>query len=470
MLKEFLELTYAELETLNLDAKSRNLSDISDEDCEQYYVELLRKENRIKAVTVLFSDIEGKLHMLDYDKKYLLSAYDSLTFDGSSVRGFSKVSESDLRLLVDWRSFRWVPSDVFSAGKVFVFGIVANRDGTIHSSDFRGRLKKYLQELREKSNYSVNISVECEGFLFNGRNAEQVFNSRSGFSLVSLGGYYSSLPNDPLRIFIDRFAEAQRAMGFENEKDHPEVAPSQFELNYKHTDALIAADQVMLYKLLARQIAYNMEKTASFLPKPIAGINGSGMHVNLSVWNNDQNLFYDQNTGGMSEFSLKFISNLLHLAEELCLILNPSVNAYRRLDPNFEAPNQIKVSANDRTSMIRIPWSTKKSARIEIRSVAPDINPYLAFYSILKAGLDSQNRTTDVTVDRYLPTNIYEAIDKFERSKFLSEVLGCETACKYKDRKIMAANRCPKELGTIVKTEEVIFHHEVTNQYIWSRF
>ncbi|MCS6893693.1 MAG: glutamine synthetase family protein [Deltaproteobacteria bacterium] len=469
-LRSFLELPYSELEELNLEAKSRQLSLTSDYDVEQYYKEILAKENRLKAVTVLFSDIEGKLHMLDYDKKYLLSSYDSLTFDGSSVRGFAKVSESDLRLLIDWRSLRWVPSDVFSGGKVFVFGIVANRDGTIHPSDFRGRLKMYLDELSRTSQYSVNIAVECEGFLFNGQNAEQTFNSRDGFILASLGGYYSSLPNDPLRIFIDRFAEAQRALGFENEKDHPEVAPSQFELNYKHTDALVAADQVMLYKLLARQIAYNMEKTASFLPKPISGVNGSGMHVNLSIWQNDKNLFFDQTTQAMSEFANKFIKNVLFLAEDLCLVLNPSVNAYRRLDPNFEAPNQIKVSANDRTSMIRIPWSTSRSARIEIRSVAPDINPYLAFYCILKAGLESRHEIVEASEHRFLPSNIYDAIQKFEQSTFIGEIIGQETAKKYKDRKVMSANRCPKELGTIVKTEEVIFHHEVTNQYIWSRF
>jgi glutamine synthetase len=472
-LKNFLELTYEELEIRNLEAKERQLKG---EDCEGIYLEALAKEKTLKAVTVLFSDLEGKLHMLDYDKKFLLKSYDNLTFDGSSVRGFSQVSESDLRLSIDWSSLRWMPSDVFGPGKVFVFGLIKDRDGKIYPSDFRGILKGYLESLKKDKGYTVNIAVECEGFLFKGRNAEQNFNSRDGFSLVSSGGYYSSLPNDPLRIFIDRFAEAQRALGFENEKDHPEVAPSQFELNYSYTDALVAADQVMLYKLIARQVAANLDMTASFLPKPIAGINGSGMHTNMSISKGGKNLFYDASgEDSLSAFAWDFVDRILNSANDICLTLNPSVNAYRRLDPAYEAPNQIKSSAVDRTSMVRIPLGNEKSARIEVRTVAPDINPYLGFYTLIRTGLDgpmtevitSESRRTRT---RFLPSNINDAIRLMKQSEFLTELLGEQTKEKYLNRKIASADRCPRELGDMVKTEEILFHHEVTNQYIWSRF
>jgi glutamine synthetase len=157
----------------------------------------------------------------------------------------------------------------------------------------RGRLKALTEELYTKQGIETNISVECEGFLFEGINAEQTFSSRDGFKIVSSGGYYNSLPKDKLKLFIDALAEAQRALGFENEKDHPEVAPSQFELNYSYCDALVAADLLQLYKLVARQVAANMGCTACFLPKPIAGINGSGLHTNMSLAKKGKNIFFD---------------------------------------------------------------------------------------------------------------------------------------------------------------------------------
>jgi glutamine synthetase len=307
-LRNFLEIPYDELEQLNLEAKDRVAKRSSEEELREHYLRYLHEEKRIKAVTVCFTDIEGRLHMLDYDKKFLLKSYDNLTFDGSSIRGFSVVKESDLRLAIDWGSFRWLPSDVFGPGKVLVFGLIKDRDGRGYSSDMRGRLKDFVDELYQREKITAQISVECEGFLFEGRDAEQTFSDSVGFKLVSSGGYYNSLPKDPLKIFIDSLAEAQRAMAFENEKDHPEVAPSQFELNYTYCDALLAADQVQLYKLTARQIAANSGLTACFLPKPIAGINGSGMHTNLSLSKGGKNIFYDAaGEDGLSPAAWDFI-------------------------------------------------------------------------------------------------------------------------------------------------------------------
>ena len=207
------------------------------------------------------------------------------------------------------------------------------------------------------------------------------------FEYVNTGGYYHSLPGDPLRTFIDTTAEVQRAMGFQNEKDHPEVAPSQFEINYGYGEVVAAADQIQLYKLICRQVATNMGLTASFLPKPVVGVNGSGMHTNVSISENGKNLFWDaKGEEKLSKMGWAFLDRILTHGNDICLLLNASVNAYRRLDPHFEAPNQIKASAVDRGSMIRIPIGNEKSMRVEVRSVAPDANPYLVML------LDLQDR------------------------------------------------------------------------------
>jgi glutamine synthetase len=474
-LRNFLEIPYDELEEKNLEAKEKVVKRTPDDQLKEFYLKYLHDEKRLKAVTVCFSDIEGRFHMLDYDKKFLISSYDNLTFDGSSIRGFSVVKESDLRLEIDWGSFRWLPSDVFGPGKVIVFAYIKDKDGSHYHSDMRGRLRQYCDKLAQQG-LTANISVECEGFLFEGVNAEQTFNSREGFKLVSRGGYFNSLPKDPLKLFIDTLAEAQRALAFENEKDHPEVAPSQFELNYKYCDALIAADQLQLYKLVARQVAANMGMTACFLPKPIAGINGSGMHCNMSLSRKGKNIFFDpKGEDHLSAEAWNFVDRLLNNANDICLILNPSVNAYRRLDPHFEAPNQIKSSAVDRTSMVRIPLGNEKSSRIEVRTVAPDANPYLSFLILLQTGLEgpmTEQITSEArrTRTRFLPGNIYDAARLFKGSAFIAEMIGEENKEKFLDRKLASADRCPRDLGTLVKTSEILFHHEVTNQYLWAQF
>ncbi|MCL4154920.1 UNVERIFIED_CONTAM: hypothetical protein GTU68_047639 [Idotea baltica] len=265
-------------------------------------------------------------------------------------------------------------------------------------------------------------------------------------------------------------------MAFENEKDHPEVAPSQFELNYTYAPALIAADQLQIYKLLARQIASNLGMTASFLPKPISGINGSGMHTNMSLTKDGKNIFHDANgQDGLSATGWDFVDRILSNANDILLTLNSSVNAYRRLDPNFEAPNQIRASAVDRTSMIRIPLGNEKSARMEVRVVAPDSNPYLAFYTLVKTGLEGPKDSAisaDTRQDSAgaLPANIYSAAENFEKSAWMTELLGENNKTKYLECKMVAADRCAKELGSKVKTGEVLYHHEVTNQSIWKDY
>ena len=472
-LRDFLAIPYDELEELNLKAKKQRLDRVAPGKIQEERLKYLADEKRIKAVTVLFSDLEGRLHMLDYDKKFLLKSFDNLTFDGSSIRGFTAQRESDLRLGIDWSAFYWGPADIFGPGKVLAFGNVIDKDGQPYSADIRSVLKVFADAMFKKHGYTMNAANEIEGFLFHGPDAEQLFHETRRFEYVNTGGYYHSLPGDPLRTFIDTTAEVQRAMGFQNEKDHPEVAPSQFEINYGYAEVVAAADHIQLYKLICRQVARNMGMTASFLPKPVVGVNGSGMHTNVSVSENGKNLFWDpKGEEKLSKFGYEFLDRILTHGLDLCLIFNSSVNAYRRLDPHFEAPNQLKASAVDRGAMIRIPIGNERSMRIEVRAVAPDANPYMVMYSIFKTGLEGTTAKIKNLrqAERYLPDNIYTAIDDFRKSEWTTKLVGEDVKSRYADLKQASADRCPRLLGTIVKPEEVQFHHGVYNQFLWNLF
>lgn len=479
LLRSFLVLPYAELQARNLALKHARESGESEES----FAERLRKEigndAGVKAVTLCFSDLEGKLHMLDYDKHFFLAAEDNLTFDGSSIRGFTSQNQSDLRLRAEWRTFRWLPADVFGSGKVLMFANVHDKDGSPYAGDFRSNLKIFSETLKAQESIDVFVAPEIEGFLLEDTNAEQKFSEDVGFQLATCGGYYNALPKDKLRMFIDVVAEVTRAMGFENEKDHPEVAPAQFEINYKYTNILYAADQVQLYKLVAREIAKSMGYTASFLPKPVVGINGSGMHTNMSLAKSGKNMFFaQQGNNRLSPEADRFVTGVLFHANELCLAISSSVNSYRRLDPKFEAPNEIKTSPVDRGSMVRIPIGNERSARIEVRSVAPDANPYLAWYLILRAGLDgmqsndyaTMQAAVNVTPVRKLHGNIQDAIAAFGASGFMKQVMGAENHVKFVELKQGTADRSPKDLGTRIKNGEVLYHHEITNQSLWTKF
>jgi glutamine synthetase len=472
-LRNFLAIPYDELEEMNLRAKEQRKNRVAVHKIQEERLKYLRDEKRIKALTVLFSDLEGRLHMLDYDKKFLLKSFDNLTFDGSSIRGFTAQRESDLRLGIDWSAFYWGPADVFGPGKVLVFGNVIDKGGEPYAADIRGILKTFADEAHAKKGYTLNAASEIEGFIFQGKDAERNYNQTGKFEYVNTGGYYHSLPGDPLREFIDTSAEVQRAMGFQNEKDHPEVAPSQFEINYSYGEVVAAADQIQLYKLICRQVATHMGLTASFLPKPVVGVNGSGMHTNVSISKSGKNLFWDpKGEEKLSKFGWEFLDRILTHGNDICLMLNASVNAYRRLDPHFEAPNQLKASAVDRGSMIRIPIGNEKSMRVEVRSVSPDANPYMVMYSIFKTGLDGETSKIKNLrqAERYLPDNIYDAIDNFRKAKWTSEILGEDVKGRYADLKQASADRCPRLLGTFVKAQEVQYHHDVYNQFLWNLF
>ena len=472
-LQDFLRLPYAELEEMNLHAKEQRMKRVPIHQIQEERLKYLTDEKRIKAVTLLFSDLEGRLHMLDYDKKFLLKSWDNMTFDGSSIRGFTAQKESDLRLGVDWSAFYWCPADVFGSGKVMVFGEVIDKEGGPYTADLRAVLKAYANDVYTKQGFTLNAANEIEGFIFKGVDAERRYHDTDKFEYVSAGGYYHSLPGDTLLMFIDASAEVQRAMGFQNEKDHPEVAPSQFEINYGYAEVVAAADQIQIYKLICRQIATRMGLTACFLPKPIVGVNGSGMHTNVSITKDGKNLFWDpEGLEKMSAFSWQVVDRILTHGNDLCLLMNSSVNAYRRLDPHFEAPNQLKASATDRGSMIRIPIGNSRSARVEVRAVAPDANPYMVLYGVFKTGIEGDIAQIENlrSAARYLPDNVYDAIENFSKSEWTTYLLGEDVKGRYADLKRAAADRCPRLLGTVVKAPEVQFHHEVYTQYLWNMF
>jgi len=202
-------------------------------------------------------------------------------------------------------------------------------------------------------------------------------------------------------------------------------------------------------------------------------VNGSGMHTNVSVSKSGKNLFWDpKGQEKISTFAWQFIDRLLTHGADLCLALNASVNAYRRLDPHFEAPNQIKASAIDRGSMVRVPIGNERSARVEVRSVGPDANPYMVLLAVFKTGLEgSTSKLRNLRqAERYLPDNIYDALGFFRESEWTSKLFGAETKEKYAELKQASADRCPRLLGSIVKPQEVQYHHEVYNQYLWNLF
>src|SRR5262249_7151733 len=218
-------------------------------------------------------------------------------------------------------------------------------------------------------------------------------------------------------------------MGFQNEKDHPEVAPSQFEINYGYGEVVAAADQIQLYKLICRQVARKMGLTASFLPKPVVGVNGSGMHTNVSISEKGKNLFWDEHgEEKLSKMGWEFVDRILTHGNDICLLLNASVNAFRPLDPHFEAPNQLIASAIDRGSMVRMRIGNDRSMRVEVRSVSTDANPYLVLYSVFKTGIEGETAKIENLrkAKRFLPDNIYTALDNFMAAKWTDTLLGAD--------------------------------------------
>src|SRR5258707_13948514 len=233
-LRDFLEIPYDELEDRNLAAKKQRLDRGPADKIQEERLKYLKDEKRIKAVTVCFTDLEGRFHMLDYDKKFLLDSVDNLTFDGSSIRGFSQQRESDLRLRVDWPAFYWLPSDAFCPGKVLAMAEVLERDGAPYAADSRGLLEAHTDKLFAQDGTTCFAANEIEGFLFKGRDAERRYHEAGKFEFISTGGVYQSRPGATPRLFLEIPWAIHRAPGFANQKKQPQRAATHFPGKYNY--------------------------------------------------------------------------------------------------------------------------------------------------------------------------------------------------------------------------------------------
>lgn len=409
------------------------------------------REQDVKFIRLQFTDIFGILKNVAITADQLEKALDNkCMFDGSSIEGFARIEESDMYLRPDLNTFvifPWRPQ----TGKVARFICdVFNPDGTPFEGDPRYILKRALKKATNMGFDAFNVGPECEFFLFltdtEGNPTTKTHDN---------AGYFDLGPVDLGENARRDMCLALEEMGFEIEASHHEVAPGQHEIDFKYSDALSTADAILTFKLVVKTIAQRHGLHATFIPKPIFGINGSGMHTNVSLFRNGQNSFYEESGPlSMSREAFWFIGGLMKNIRALSAITNPIVNSYKRLVPGYEAPVYIAWSARNRSPLIRIPAARGMSTRLELRNPDPSCNPYLALAVILAAGLDGiENRIEPpASVDRNiyemneshrmeegiecLPGSLREAIDEMKESKLVKEVLGNHIFEKYIEAKI----------------------------------
>ena len=348
------------------------------------------KELNIKFIRLRFTDILGMPKNVEIPVREMEKALDGeIMFDGSSIQGFVRIEESDMYLKPDYSTFTINPWEE-EKDVARITCDVYNPDGSPFDGCPRNNLKKVLKEVEEMG-YSTNLGPEVEFFLF--------YRDQEGEATTKThdrGGYFDLLP-------VDLGEEARRDMvialeklGFEIEASHHEVAPGQHEIDFRYCDALTAADRIMTLKLTGKTIALKHNLHVTFMPKPIFGISGSGMHTHLSLLKEGNNIFYDpKGKYELSKKALYFIGGLLKHAKGFTAITNPLVNSYKRLTPGYEAPIYIAWSERNRSPLIRVPAARGEGARAELRSPDPSCNPYLAFAVMLKAGIDGINNQID---------------------------------------------------------------------------
>ncbi len=394
----------------------------------------------VKFIRLQFTDILGILKNVAIPVSQLEKALnDEIMFDGSSIEGFTRIEESDMNLRPDYNTFtifNWRPRDKGAVARLICDVYLPNNKP--FPGDPRYALKQVLEEANDMG-FQVMAGPECEFFLFKrnegGRPVPITHDEASYFDLgpVDKG-------EDARRDIVQALEE----MGFEVEASHHEVAQAQHEIDFKYDDALVTADRVSTFKFVTRSIAALHDLHATFMPKPIFGINGSGMHTNLSLFTTDgRNAFFSsEDEFQLSDVCRYFIGGLLHHAPGFTLVTNPLVNSYKRLVPGYEAPVYISWSAQNRSALVRVPAGRGKSTRVELRSPDPSCNPYLAFAVIVKAGLDgirnkieppaSMNRNIyHMTEDERrqfgigsLPGSLIEAMAAFAADQVLQEALG----------------------------------------------
>ena len=405
------------------------------------------KENHVKYVRLQFTDMLGTVKNVEIPVTNLEKALaNEVMFDGSSIQGFVRIDEADMYLYPDlstWLILEWESTPTIKVARLICD--VYTTEHVPYEGDPRYILKKNLLELKKMGYDKFNVGVEPEFFLF-----KLDDKGRPTLEFSDLGGYFDLAPVDGSEdVRRDIVLELQK-MGFDMEVSHHEVAFGQHEINFHFDNALEACDNIQTFKVLVKNIARRHGFHATFMPKPIQGINGSGMHSNLSISDADgNNLFYDPHTDNqLSRVALSFIGGVMKHAASCALLTNPTVNSYKRLVPGYEAPCYISWSDANRSTMIRIPAARGKSTRIEVRSVDPSSNPYLAMSGLLAAGLDGIRNELDgqhpVKKNLFkmsdqerkrlgiknLPESLKEAIDSFSQSQLMKDAVGEELYLK----------------------------------------
>ncbi|MDE7366313.1 MAG: glutamine synthetase family protein [Lachnospiraceae bacterium] len=407
------------------------------------------EEEDIEFIRLQFTDMFGSLKNVAITSSQLEKALDNkCMFDGSSIEGFVRIEESDMYLYPDldtFETFPWRPQQ----GKVArLICDVYKADGTPFEGDPRYVLRRVLQEAAEMG-YSFDVGPECEFFLFhtddNGMPTTISHEKASYFDISPL-----DLGENARRDMVLSLED----MGFEIEASHHEVAPAQHEIDFKYGPALATADNIMTFKLVVKTMAKKHGLFASFMPKPLYGVNGSGMHTNMSLTKNGKNIFDDpKGKDGLSKEAYYFIAGIMKHIKGMTAIANPLVNSYKRLVPGHEAPVYIAWSATNRSPLIRIPASRGAGTRIELRSPDPAANPYLLLALCLAAGLDGikhkmqppksvNGNVFELTEEEMgeqhieiIPFNLCRAVEAMEADPFIKEVLGNHVFSKYVEAK-----------------------------------
>ena len=398
----------------------------------------LVEEQDVEFIRMQFTDIFGQLKNVAITKSQIQKAVNNqIMIDGSSIEGFTRIHESDQYLYPDLDSFTILPWRPQYGKVARLICDVYNPDGTPFVGDPRGVLKKALKRAADMG-YSFNVGPECEFFLF-----ETDDEGRPTTKTGDEAGYFDLGPLDHGEGTRREICLNLEAMGFEIEASHHEVAAGQHEIDFKYDEALSAADKIMTFKLAVKTVAQKNGLHATFMPKPVFGINGSGMHTNMSLFKDGKNVFYDPNDArGLSKEAYSFIAGLLAHVRGMAAITNPLVNSYKRLVPGYEAPCYLAWSASNRSALIRIPAARGQATRVELRCPDPSCNPYLELACCLAAGLDGIEKgmtpPAEITenifaMDRKtrhahgihsLPGNLSEAIDEMEKDELICQTLG----------------------------------------------
>lgn len=407
------------------------------------------KEEDVEFIRMQFTDIFGQLKNVAITASQIEKAVNNqIMIDGSSIEGFTRIQESDQYLYPDLNSFTILPWRPQQGRVARLICDVYNPDGTPFVGDPRGVLKKVLARAAEKG-YTFNVGPECEFFLF--QTDEQ---GRPTTHTSDEAGYFDLGPLDHGESTRREICMTLEQMGFEIEASHHEVAAGQHEIDFKYADALTAADNIMTFKLAVKTLAQKNGLHATFMPKPVFGINGSGMHTNMSLFKDGKNLFADPTDArGLSREAYAFIAGLLTHVRGMAAVTNPLINSYKRLVPGYEAPCYLAWSASNRSALIRIPAARGQATRVELRCPDPACNPYLALAVCLAAGLDgiekgltppeeiTENIFAMDTAGRLakgiesLPGSLMEAVEAMEADTLICETLGAHVATQYTEGK-----------------------------------